>query len=125
MTKVKVESWGWLYLVVVKDWGSKKIVGSCRSLARPGTGWIQRPSASMVLSGWSVRQTLWLPAGCWTSPKTRTLKASLQAETSPTQESTTGRLNNLGRLLSNSRVAQQYSPRGSRQLFNDMAVRPQ
>ena len=27
MTKIKVESWGWLYLVVVKDWGSKKIVG--------------------------------------------------------------------------------------------------
>jgi putative transposase len=27
MTKIKVESWGWLYLVVVKDWASKKIVG--------------------------------------------------------------------------------------------------
>ncbi len=26
MTKIKVESWRWLYLVVVKDWGSKKIV---------------------------------------------------------------------------------------------------
>ncbi len=27
MTKVAVDSWGWLYLHVVIDWGSKKIVG--------------------------------------------------------------------------------------------------
>lgn len=27
MTKIMVESWGWLYLHVVLDWGSKKLVG--------------------------------------------------------------------------------------------------
>lgn len=27
MTKIMVDSWGWLYLHVVLDWGSKKIVG--------------------------------------------------------------------------------------------------
>ena len=38
MTKVFVESWGWVYLHVVKDWGSKKIVGwqlSARSKTSP------------------------------------------------------------------------------------------
>ena len=34
MTKILVQSYGWVYLVVVKDWGSKKIVGwdlACQS----------------------------------------------------------------------------------------------
>ena len=33
MTQVFVQSWGWVYLHLVKDWGSKKIVG-CQLSAR-------------------------------------------------------------------------------------------
>lgn len=40
MTKIKVESWGWLYLVVVKDWGSKKIVGWSLSVTSKTRDWL-------------------------------------------------------------------------------------
>jgi len=41
MTKIMVESWGWLYLVVVKDWGSKKIVGWDLSLTSKTEDWLR------------------------------------------------------------------------------------
>ena len=40
MTRVKVDSWGWLYLVVVKDWGSKKIVGWSLSTTSKTRDWL-------------------------------------------------------------------------------------
>lgn len=40
MTKVKVQSWGWLYLVIVKDWGSKKIVGWSLSVTSKTRDWL-------------------------------------------------------------------------------------
>lgn len=40
MTKIMVESWGWLYLVVVKDWGSKKIVGWDLAPQSKASDWI-------------------------------------------------------------------------------------
>lgn len=40
MTKVMVEPIGWVYLVVVLDWYSKKIVATTRaSRPRRPTGW--------------------------------------------------------------------------------------
>jgi transposase InsO family protein len=82
MTKVKVDSWGWLYLVVVKDWGSKKIVGWSLSTTSPETGLMHwnkpsttsslKASVSMDRYDWSVTtvanqalQTLWPHAVCW------------------------------------------------------------
>ena len=41
MTKVAVDSWGWLYLHVVKDWGSKKIVGWTLSPQSKTTDWLE------------------------------------------------------------------------------------
>ena len=40
MTKVKVESCGWSYLVLVKDWGSKKIVGWSLSATSKTKDWL-------------------------------------------------------------------------------------
>ncbi|HRW98694.1 MAG TPA: IS3 family transposase [Cyclobacteriaceae bacterium] len=40
MTKIKVESWGWLYLVAVKDWASKKIVGWSLSTTSKTGDWL-------------------------------------------------------------------------------------
>ena len=41
MTKVMVPSWGWVYLHVVLDWGSKKIVGYDLSLQSKTTDWLR------------------------------------------------------------------------------------
>jgi putative transposase len=41
MTKVMVPSWGWVYLHVVLDWGSKKIVGYELSLQSKTADWLQ------------------------------------------------------------------------------------
>ena len=41
MTKIQVQSWGWLYLVVVKDWGSKKIVGWDLSTQSKTEDWLR------------------------------------------------------------------------------------
>jgi transposase InsO family protein len=40
MTKILVNSWGWVYLHVVLDWGSKKIVGSELSLQSKTADWL-------------------------------------------------------------------------------------
>lgn len=47
MTKIMVESWGWLYLVVVKDWGSKKIVGWDLSVCSKTKDWLRALSAGI------------------------------------------------------------------------------
>lgn len=41
MTKILVPSWGWVYLQVVLDWGSKKIVGYDLSLQSKAGDWLQ------------------------------------------------------------------------------------
>jgi transposase InsO family protein len=41
MTKVMVPSWGWVYLHIVLDWGSKKIVGYDLSLQSKTTDWLR------------------------------------------------------------------------------------
>lgn len=41
MTKVFVQSWGWVYLHVVKDWGSKKIVGWQLSARSRTEDWLE------------------------------------------------------------------------------------
>lgn len=41
MTKILVNSWGWVYLHVVLDWGSKKIVGYHLSRQSKTTDWLQ------------------------------------------------------------------------------------
>jgi transposase InsO family protein len=40
MTKILVPSWGWVYLHVVLDWASKKIVGYELSLRSKTTDWL-------------------------------------------------------------------------------------
>lgn len=40
MTKVMIPSWGWLYLVVVLDWFTKKIVGSSVSACSKANDWL-------------------------------------------------------------------------------------
>lgn len=47
MTKVMVDSWGWLYLHVVLDWGSKKIVGWHLSPQSKTSDWLQALSSSV------------------------------------------------------------------------------
>ena len=41
MTKVFVQSWGWVYLHLVKDWGSKKIVGWQLSARSKTKDWLE------------------------------------------------------------------------------------
>jgi putative transposase len=41
MTKILVASWGWVYLHVVLDWGSKKIVGYDLSLQSKTSDWLR------------------------------------------------------------------------------------
>src|SRR5574344_684118 len=40
MTKIRVKSCGWCYLVAVKDWASKKIVGWSLSLTSKTRDWL-------------------------------------------------------------------------------------
>lgn len=40
MTKIMISSWGWVYLVVVLDWGSKKVVGWDLSLTSKTSDWL-------------------------------------------------------------------------------------
>ena len=40
MTKIVVNGWGWAYLVVVLDWGSKKVVGWDLSLTSKTSDWL-------------------------------------------------------------------------------------
>ncbi|MEZ5406212.1 MAG: DDE-type integrase/transposase/recombinase [Verrucomicrobiia bacterium] len=41
MTKIMINSWGWVYLVVVLDWGSKKVVGWDLSLTSKTADWLE------------------------------------------------------------------------------------
>lgn len=41
MTKIAVQSWGWLYLHVIKDWGSKKITGWSLSTTSKTSDWLE------------------------------------------------------------------------------------
>lgn len=47
MTKVMVESWGWVYLHIVFDWGSKKIVGWQLSARSKTADWIEALSKAI------------------------------------------------------------------------------
>lgn len=47
MTKVMVESWGWVYLHVVLDWGSKKIVGWQLSPRSKTSDWLEALSGAI------------------------------------------------------------------------------
>ena len=47
MTKIKVESWGWLYLHIVLDWGSKKIVGWQLSHRSTTDDWLEALSIAV------------------------------------------------------------------------------
>lgn len=47
MTKILVNSWGWVYLHVVLDWGSKKIVGYELSRQSKTDDWL-RPLARAI-----------------------------------------------------------------------------
>lgn len=40
MTKIKINGWGWLYLVVVLDWFTKEVVGYCLSLRCTTAEWL-------------------------------------------------------------------------------------
>ena len=40
MTKIKVSSWGWVYLVVVLDWYTKQIVGYSLSMQSKTDDWL-------------------------------------------------------------------------------------
>jgi putative transposase len=57
MTKIKVESWGWLYLVVVKDWASKKIVGWSLSSTSKTTDWLD----ALQMAGRQCAVPRWYP----------------------------------------------------------------
>ncbi len=39
MTKIKIGSWGWYYLVIVLDWYSKEIIGHLLSLQSKSKDW--------------------------------------------------------------------------------------
>jgi len=39
MTKIKIGSWGWYYLVIVLDWYTKEIIGHCFSLQSKSKYW--------------------------------------------------------------------------------------
>jgi len=47
MTKIMVESWGWVYLHVVLDWGSKKIVGWQLSSRTRTDDWLEALSSAV------------------------------------------------------------------------------
>ncbi|HPA19906.1 MAG TPA: IS3 family transposase [Verrucomicrobiae bacterium] len=47
MTKICVESWGWLYLVVVLDWASKKIVGWDLATTSKTADWLRALCAAV------------------------------------------------------------------------------
>ena len=40
MTKIKIASWGWLYLTVVLDWHTKEIIGHSLSLRSKTEDWL-------------------------------------------------------------------------------------
>lgn len=40
MTKVMIPFWGWLYLIIVLDWFTKKIIGFCISSRCKSTDWL-------------------------------------------------------------------------------------
>lgn len=48
MTKIMLEHWGWVYLRIVFDWGSKKIVGWHLSPRSKTEIWLQ--SLSMAVN---------------------------------------------------------------------------
>ncbi len=48
MTKIKLESWGWLYLVVVLDWYTKEIIGYSLKLRSTKEDWLE--SLNMVVN---------------------------------------------------------------------------
>lgn len=41
MTKIKIYPWGWLYLCVVLDWGTKEIVGYSLSIQSKTDDWLE------------------------------------------------------------------------------------
>jgi len=41
MTKIKINGWGWFYLVIVLDWFTKEVVGYCLSLRCTTEEWLQ------------------------------------------------------------------------------------
>lgn len=47
MTKIYVHSWGWLYLHLVLDWGSKKVVGWQLSTTSKTTDWLAPLSSAI------------------------------------------------------------------------------
>jgi transposase InsO family protein len=47
MTKIHVQSWGWLYLHVVLDWGSKKVVGWHLSTTSKTWDWLTPLSSAI------------------------------------------------------------------------------
>ncbi|MCB9748172.1 MAG: hypothetical protein H6755_07170 [Candidatus Omnitrophica bacterium] len=40
MTKIKMSSWGWLYLSIVLDWHTKEIIGYSLSLQSKTDDWL-------------------------------------------------------------------------------------
>ena len=49
MTKIHVHSWGWLYLHLVLDWGSKKVVGWQLSTTSKTADWLAPLSSAIHL----------------------------------------------------------------------------
>ena len=47
MTKVMVDSWGWAYLHVALDWGSKKIIGWQLSPRSKTVNWLEALSGAV------------------------------------------------------------------------------
>jgi len=61
MTEVMVEGFGWMYIVLVLDWYSKKIVGHCADLRSTSAHWrigaLSRPQSPVSRRGARPRPT--------------------------------------------------------------------
>ena len=87
MTKIMVPSWGWVYLHVVLDWYSKKIVGynlSCRSKAQD---WREALALSVGAAVWLltscarfIREDRKIIGSLWKKGGTELTGCSLSAE---------------------------------------------
>ncbi len=47
MTKIKIASWGWLYLVIVLDWYTKEIIGYSLGLSSKTRDWLDALEAAV------------------------------------------------------------------------------
>jgi putative transposase len=47
MTKIKIASWGWMYLVIVLDWYTKELIGYALSMQSKTEDWLEALNAAV------------------------------------------------------------------------------